>query len=89
MSDLNAVLPEMWRQYVEGLLKSFGDHFSSAVGIGSKMFIYLLKLYKSLLSGFRGMNFCIISGIFTKSPGFEIFDFWNFYSRDTGFLVMS
>ena len=45
VSDLNAVLPEMWRQYVEGLLKSFGDHFSSAVGIGSKKFIYLLKLY--------------------------------------------
>ena len=32
VADLNAVLPEMWRQYVEGLLKSFGESFASAVG---------------------------------------------------------
>jgi hypothetical protein len=32
VADLNAVLPEMWRQYVEGLLKSYGDQFTSSVG---------------------------------------------------------
>ncbi|CBY31642.1 unnamed protein product [Oikopleura dioica] len=31
VSDLNAVIPEMWRQYVEGLLKFFGSEFSSAI----------------------------------------------------------
>ena len=31
VSDLNAVIPEMWRQYVEGLLKFFGSEFSAAI----------------------------------------------------------
>lgn len=31
VADLNAVIPEMWRQYVEGLLKHFGQEFSAAI----------------------------------------------------------
>jgi len=29
VKDLNAVLPEMWRQYIEGLLKKYGNEFGN------------------------------------------------------------
>ena len=31
VTDLNAVLPEMWRQYIEGLLKKYGNEFEGTM----------------------------------------------------------